>query len=160
MARIWNKYPYTDFHELNADYVFEWIKKAQDFIEAFTDQVNQNTADIVSLKTRMTIAEGDISGLKTRMTTAEGKIATIENTLITDGAALDALKDIGGFVGGTLRGGRRKAANVTGRDLVTLDLDAIKKGVEPNEAYAKNIGTYGRFKAEDGAVAWIDPRKE
>ena len=39
-------------------------------------------------------------------------------------------------------------------------MDAIKKGVEPNEAYAKNIGTYGRFKAEDGAVKWIDPRKE
>ena len=39
-------------------------------------------------------------------------------------------------------------------------MDAIKKGVEPNEAYAKNIGTYGRFKAEDGAVAWIDPRHQ
>ena len=43
-------------------------------------------------------------------------------------AQQDALKDIGGFVGGTLRGGRRKAANVTGRDLITLDLDAIPKG--------------------------------
>ena len=40
----------------------------------------------------------------------------------------DALKDIGGFVGGVLRGGRRKAANVVGRDLATLDLDAIPKG--------------------------------
>ena len=39
-------------------------------------------------------------------------------------------------------------------------MDAIKKGVSPNEAYEKNIGTYGRFKAEDGAVAWIDPRKQ
>ena len=43
-------------------------------------------------------------------------------------AQQDALKDIGGFVGGTLRGGRRKAANVIGRDLITLDLDAIPKG--------------------------------
>ena len=40
----------------------------------------------------------------------------------------DALKDIGGYVGGTLRNGRRKAANVVGRDLVTLDLDAIPAG--------------------------------
>ena len=39
-------------------------------------------------------------------------------------------------------------------------MDAIKKGVSPNEAYEKNLGTYGRFKAEDGAVKWIDPRKE
>ena len=37
---------------------------------------------------------------------------------------------------------------------------AIKKGISPNEAYEKNLGTYGRFKAEDGAVKWIDPRKE
>lgn len=43
-------------------------------------------------------------------------------------AQQDALKDIGGFVGGILRGGRRKAANVIGRDLITLDLDAISAG--------------------------------
>lgn len=37
----------------------------------------------------------------------------------------DALKDVGGFVGGALNGTRRKAANVTGRDIVTLDFDNI-----------------------------------
>ncbi len=36
-------------------------------------------------------------------------------------------------------------------------MDAIKKGVDPKEAYEKNIGTYGRF-AE--AVKVIDPRKQ
>ena len=40
----------------------------------------------------------------------------------------DELKDVGGFVGGALDKGRRKAACVLGRDLVTLDLDAIEKG--------------------------------
>ena len=33
------------------------------------------------------------------------------------------VKDIGGFVGGSLRGARRKASEVTGRTLVTLDID-------------------------------------
>ena len=33
------------------------------------------------------------------------------------------VKDIGGFVGGALNGGRRKAENVRDRCLVTLDLD-------------------------------------
>lgn len=37
----------------------------------------------------------------------------------------DDLKDVGGFVAGTLSGGRRKASAVTGRDLVTLDFDNI-----------------------------------
>lgn len=37
----------------------------------------------------------------------------------------DALKDVGGFVGGSLNGPRRKAAGMTGRDLVTLDFDNV-----------------------------------
>ncbi|KNY30157.1 iron-sulfur cluster assembly scaffold protein [Pseudobacteroides cellulosolvens] len=36
-------------------------------------------------------------------------------------------------------------------------MDAVKKGVDPKEAYEKNIGTYGRF---DEAVKVIDPRHE
>lgn len=36
-------------------------------------------------------------------------------------------------------------------------LEMIKKGVDANEAYQKNIGTYGRF---DEAVRTIDPRHE
>lgn len=40
----------------------------------------------------------------------------------------DTLKDIGGFVGGTLNGQRRKAGAVAGRDLITLDLDNIPAG--------------------------------
>ena len=38
----------------------------------------------------------------------------------------DDLKDVGGFVGGTLKVNRRKASNVLGRDVITLDLDNIK----------------------------------
>lgn len=40
----------------------------------------------------------------------------------------DDLKDIGGFVGGTLSAPRRKACNVSGRDIITLDLDSIPAG--------------------------------
>ena len=47
-------------------------------------------------------------------------------------AKQDELKDIGGFVGGTLNGPRRKANNVVGRDLVTLDLDNIPPGGTDN----------------------------
>ena len=36
----------------------------------------------------------------------------------------DKLKDVGGFVGGVING-QRKASNVKGRDLITLDLDNI-----------------------------------
>ena len=36
-------------------------------------------------------------------------------------------------------------------------MDAIKKGVDPKEAYEKNIGTYGRF---NEAATVLDPRKQ
>ena len=36
-------------------------------------------------------------------------------------------------------------------------MDAIKKGVDPKEAYESNVKTYGRY---DEAVKYIDPRKQ
>lgn len=53
----------------------------------------------------------------------------------------DHLKDVGGFVGGTLFEGRRKAANVTGRDLVALDFDNIPAG--ETEKMLKRIAGLG-----------------
>lgn len=38
-------------------------------------------------------------------------------------AKQDKLKDVGGFVGGSLKGGRRKAGCVEHRSLLTLDMD-------------------------------------
>lgn len=43
-------------------------------------------------------------------------------------AKQDEIKDVGGFVGGTLEGIQRKASAVSGRDIVTLDLDNIPVG--------------------------------
>jgi NifU-like protein involved in Fe-S cluster formation len=39
-------------------------------------------------------------------------------------------------------------------------MEAIKKGVDANEALKQVTGHYGRFTPEDGAVKYIDPRKE
>lgn len=41
----------------------------------------------------------------------------------------DEIKDIGGFVGGFLAGGKRKSGRVLHRQLITLDLDTAKPGV-------------------------------
>ena len=39
-------------------------------------------------------------------------------------------------------------------------MEAIKKGMDANEALKKFTGTYGRFSEEAGAVKYIDPRHE
>ena len=43
--------------------------------------------------------------------------------------AQDNAKDVGGFVGGALKGGKRKNGFVEGRSLLTLDLDHAAPGV-------------------------------
>lgn len=63
-----------------------------------------------------------------RLRTPVRSTETMEEYLKLPKARQDELKDVGGFVGGTLLGGRRKSACVTGRDLLTLDLDNIPAG--------------------------------
>lgn len=55
-----------------------------------------------------------------------------------------------------------KDNQVIGYEFVSLGkmTDFIKKGLEPNEAWTKAMGHYGRFSEEQGAVKYIDPRKE
>lgn len=52
-----------------------------------------------------------------------------------------------------------KDDQVIGYEFVSLGkmTDFMKKGDEPNEAYKKSMGTYGRF---DDAAKYIDPRHE
>lgn len=65
-----------------------------------------------------------VDRLKTPIRSTE----TLEEYLNYPKSRQDELKDVGGFVGGTLAGDRRKAVCVEGRDLVTLDLDNIPAG--------------------------------
>jgi len=48
---------------------------------------------------------------------------TLTEYLNMSKARMDEIKDVGGFVGGTLKSGRRKAENVAWRQIVTLDMD-------------------------------------
>lgn len=53
---------------------------------------------------------------------------TLEEYLKLPKSKQDNLKDVGGFVAGTLEGNQRKASAVVGRDIVTLDMDNIAPG--------------------------------
>lgn len=46
-------------------------------------------------------------------------------------AKKDEVKDVGGFVGGSLRNGRRKAESIVYRGLLTLDIDSVPQGDDP-----------------------------
>lgn len=68
------------------------------------------------------------SELVERLRTATRGTETLAEYLRLPKTQQDDLKDVGGFVAGALTGGRRKAGAVTGRDVITLDLDNIPAG--------------------------------
>ena len=69
-----------------------------------------------------------ISELWARLQTPARGTEPLAEYLNMKKAQQDDLKDVGGFMAGTLSGPRRKANAVTGRDILTLDLDNIPAG--------------------------------
>ena len=68
------------------------------------------------------------SGFIERIRTPHRTAETYDAFMAMTKPEQDDLKDVGGFVGGTLKNNRRKAANVLSRDLITLDMDNIPAG--------------------------------
>lgn len=69
-----------------------------------------------------------ISELWERLRVPQRSTETMAEYLSMTKGQQDQLKDVGGYVAGTLNGTRRKASAVTGRDVITLDLDSIPNG--------------------------------
>ncbi len=66
-----------------------------------------------------------VSELYQRLSTPGRSTETLDAYMRMKKSQQDDLKDVGGFVAGTLSGGRRKASAITGRDVITLDFDNI-----------------------------------
>lgn len=69
-----------------------------------------------------------VSELWAKLQTPARSTESLAEYLNTKKVQQDDLKDVGGFMAGTLSGPRRKAGAVTGRDVLTLDLDNIPAG--------------------------------
>ena len=69
-----------------------------------------------------------ISELYNRLQTPVRSAETYDEYMRLPKPQQDDLKDVGGFVGGTLKDNRRKAGNVISRDVIALDLDNIPAG--------------------------------
>lgn len=68
------------------------------------------------------------SELVERIKTPVRSVETLAEYLRMPKSRQDDLKDVGGFVAGSLSENRRKANSVMGRDVITLDLDNIPAG--------------------------------
>ena len=66
-----------------------------------------------------------VSALYTRLSQPIVGTETHSEYMAMPKSQQDTLKDVGGFVGGVLNAPQRNKANVTGRDIITLDFDNI-----------------------------------
>jgi Predicted P-loop ATPase and inactivated derivatives len=81
------------------------------------------------------------SELAERLRTPARSTETLAEYLRYPKARQDDLKDVGGYVGGELIGGHRKAGAVASRDLIALDIDNIPAGaLEDIERRIKALG--------------------
>lgn len=72
------------------------------------------------------------SELVERLHTPVRSVESLNQYLKMPKSQQDDLKDVGGYVAGTLQGTRRKANAVVGRDVLTLDMDSIPSGGTKN----------------------------
>lgn len=91
---FFNKYPYTDFHELNADWVISQITEMGSTVEELETLVNSYETRVATLETKMTTAEGNIASLQAAATNAANRIAALEGADIQDTAVLSDMTGV------------------------------------------------------------------
>lgn len=99
MALFEGHFPYTNFHDLNLDWLLQKVQdheerltQAEQDIDALEGRMDQAEADIDALEGRMDQAEQDIDALEGRMDTAEDDIDALEGRMQTAENDIDALE--------------------------------------------------------------------
>jgi len=93
---------------------------------SFDKEINiatANTRESAKWANKTTTVEGFVNRLGNTVRTTE----TIDEYMAMPKAEQDAIKDVGGFVAGSLKGGRRNKESVANRSAMTLDADFADK---------------------------------
>ena len=72
MTRFTNKYPYTDFHELNADWLLETVKDAE-------AEAKEAAETVETYNGRLTTVEGDLAPIKAAMPGLASDVSNLQH---------------------------------------------------------------------------------
>lgn len=99
--RFFNKYPYTDFHELNLDWVVEKTEECVEAVDEMDDRVTTLESSMTNVQGRLTTAEEriarqeqDIHGLSTTIGNIGTRVTALENADIQDADMLDGVSSV------------------------------------------------------------------
>lgn len=102
MARLFNnRYPYTDFHELNLSWCLEKLTDFETRVTSVEEDVAALKVRATALETRMSTAENkltqhtsQISALETSSASHETRIQALENADIQDASMLEGVSSV------------------------------------------------------------------
>ena len=80
---LFEHFPYTNFHNVNLDWLLTKMEQLIAQMEALTDQVTALAQQVSTLTTQLQTLTSTVTQISTRLTTAEGKIQTLESDVAT-----------------------------------------------------------------------------
>lgn len=89
---FFNKYPYTNFEQLNLDHLMSEVGTFDARIRSCEEKVTELDSTVQGFDGRLTQAEDDISDIKPRLATAEDDIDSLENRVGTAEDDIDSLE--------------------------------------------------------------------
>lgn len=89
---FFNKYPYTNFEQLNLDHLMSEVGTFDARIRSCEEKVTELDSTVQGFDGRLTQAESDISDIKPRLSTAEDDIDSLENRVGTAEDDIDSLE--------------------------------------------------------------------
>lgn len=110
---IFNRFPYTDFHRLNADWILEKVKEMLGLAQQAAQDAENAATTVEGYETRLSTAEDDIDTLQTGLASAEDDIDTLETGLSS------ATADIRTYDGESIHRDYLKASIYIGEDFPT-----------------------------------------